>query len=619
MSQASEERERWRRLRERFEDAVERSEDEWPALLAATPPEDRETLSRMLQADGAPEALLDRSLDQLANVVIQPNETLPDRIGPYTVVRLLGRGGMGQVLLARPDDGSEPGEVAIKLLRRGMDSEDVLRRFRTERRILARLSHPNIARLLDGGISASGRPYFVMEYVPGAPITQYCQAHGLSIEERLRLFTTVCSAVQHAHEHGVVHRDLKPSNVIVAEGSDPAQPAVKLLDFGIAKLLEPAGFEVSEIRTRTGLKLMTPEYASPEQVRGRHVGPPSDVYSLGVMLYELLSGRRPYELKGLSAAEMDRVVCDEPAPALPDPDHRIPAALQTILSVALHKDRKRRYASARALGEDVRRMLGGEPVLAHGDPVTYRVGRFVRRHRTRLALSAAVLGVALEMAVVFQRFGGPPSAPADGAPRAVAVLPFRYEGPQGQAYYADALTNEVSATLAGLPGLRVVTPHRALTAADSAAGRAELGAELGASYLLTGAVRFERPAEPSGRVVVSPRLVRVADGRVLWSRTFDRPMDQVFAVQEAVARGAALALDVAGDAASTATGAPPTTNLEAYRFYLRGNDFHRFDEDEQRLRLAEASYRQAVTLDSTFASPKSASAWFGWSSSARSK
>ncbi len=601
MSRESEERERWRRVRARFEDAVGRSEAEWPAIVAATPAEDRELLARMLAADAAPEPLLDRAHDDLANDLIPPKEPLPDRIGRYVVVRSLGRGGMGQVLLARPNDGFEPRDVAIKLLRRGMDSEDVLRRFRAERQILERLSHPNIARLLDAGISASGRPYFVMEYVPGAPITEYCQSRDLALDARLRLFAAACSAVQHAHEHGVVHRDLKPSNVIVADGSDPAGPAVKLLDFGIAKMLEPGGLDLTEIRTRTGLKLMTPEYASPEQVRGGDIGPSSDVYSLGVVLYELLSGNRPYELKGLSPAELERVVCEEPPPDLPNHDSRTPAALRKVLSAALHKDPERRYASAGALEEDVKRFLDREPVRARGDPVGYRAGRFVRRHRVGLALSTALLGVALAIAAVGERLAAGPFAPTDGDPRAVAVLPFRYEGPGDQAYYADALANDVSASLSGLPGLRVVTPHRVLPDPDSAAERAELGAELGASYLLTGRVRFERPTEPSGRVVVSPRLVRVADGRVVWSRTFDRPMKQIFAVQEAVARGAALALDVAGDAAGAAPGAPPTTNLEAYRFYLRGNDFRRFLEDEQRLRLAEASYRRAVALDSTFA------------------
>jgi eukaryotic-like serine/threonine-protein kinase len=227
------------------------------------------------------------------------------RVRAYRLVREVGRGGMGAVYLAVRDDEFKQ-RVAVKLIRRGMDTDDVVRRFRRERQVLAALDHPHIARLLDGGTTEDGLPYFVMEYVEGWPITEYADAKRLTTPERLKLFAEVCAAVHHAHQNLVVHRDLKPSNIIVT-----ADGTVKLLDFGIAKLLNPELSGLTIDPTATALRMMTPEYASPEQVRGEKITTASDIYSLGVVLYELLAGERPYRLTSRQPHEILRIVCEQ--------------------------------------------------------------------------------------------------------------------------------------------------------------------------------------------------------------------------------------------------------------------------------------------------------------------
>ena len=593
----------FRRVRALFEDAVERDEAEWPGLLDAVSADERALLAKLLAADRRSESLLDRSPDELAADLIPPGEPVPERIGSYRIVRWLGRGGMGQVLLARADDGACDEEVAIKLVRRGMDSEDVLRRFRAERRILAALSHPNIAELLDVGIADDGRPYFVMEFVPGSPITSYCEAHGVSVEGRVRLFATVCSAVEHAHGRGIVHRDLKPRNIIVNETGSPGG-TVKLLDFGIAKVLDPDVLDLTAARTNTGSRMMSPEYASPEQMRGGPIGPASDVYSLGVVLYELLTGRRPLDLRGTAPADAERLLSNAP-PVSFDGNREVPAALQSIVRMALRKEPERRYASAGDLCADVQRFLRGQTVHARADSIRYRVGKYVRRRTAGLALLVAMTAVVTGVAgFLMVRHGSPSTAVAAGPAGglAIAVLPFDYTGPEGQEYFANGLADVVNAHLSGLPGLTVVAAGRDRGEGGPDRTPREMGAELGVAYVVNGTAKYERPTEPSGRVVVTPRLIRVADGATVWTRTFDHTMVQFFSLQAAVSREIAESLRAeASDAQWAERGAVVTADLEAYRFYLRGNDFLRFGEDEERLRLAEASYTEAVARDSTFA------------------
>ncbi len=311
-------------------------------------------------------------------------------IGPYRLVRELGQGGMGVVYLAERADGQFEQRVALKLIKRGMDSDDILRRFLGERQVLARLSHAHIARLLDGGITAEGQPYFAMEYVDGVPLYRYCAERSLGFEDRLRLFRDVCEAVQYAHRSLVVHRDLKPSNILVTSAGE-----IKLVDFGIAKVLYEDVADRSV--TRTDQRLMTPDYAAPEQIRGEPVTTATDVYALGAILYQLLTGRTPHQFTGSSRAERYRIILEvDPQP----PSRTVPGAgearrlrgdLDFIVLKALRKDPARRYPSVDALIEDLDRHRTGLPIRARPDSVAYRARKFVGRHR--LGATVVALGV----------------------------------------------------------------------------------------------------------------------------------------------------------------------------------------------------------------------------------
>ena len=320
------------------------------------------------------------------------------RIGPYQLVKPIGQGGMGTVFLADRVDGEFDQQVALKLLAVGIDGEAALRRFRTERQIGARLAHPGIARLLDGGVSDDHRPYFVMELVDGAPIVEWCGRHEATIDERLRLLLQVTDAVQYAHGNLVVHRDLKPSNILVTK-----QGAVKLLDFGIARVLD----DTADL-TKTLDRAMTPAYASPEQVRGDRVSTATDVFSLGVVLYELLSGTHPFRPspgsgRPAATAERDTAAHDithailehePPKPSAVAPERvarQLRGDLDTICLMALRKEPERRYRSIEQFAADIRAYLDGLPVAAQPDSRSYRIGKFVGRHRVAVGATAAAV------------------------------------------------------------------------------------------------------------------------------------------------------------------------------------------------------------------------------------
>jgi serine/threonine-protein kinase len=398
--------ERWRRIEEIFRTAIDRPADQRVSYLtrACGADEDlrREVLS-LLERDTAEDFIRGPIASAaLAFNAKSKNDLAGERIGPYRVTRLIGRGGMGDVYEAERDDEQFRRQAAIKIIKRGMDTEIVRDRFLRERQILASLDHPHIARLFDGGATPDDSPYFVMELVAGEPITVYCRRHQLSVDGKLKLFRKVCAAVQHAHQRLVIHRDLKPSNILIAEDGEP-----KLLDFGIAKLLSPDSSR-SDTRTETALRMMTPEYASPEQARGQAVATTTDVYSLGVVLYELLTERRPREFKTYLPAEIERAFqgaeIEEPSKVVGRDTgagarlaRSLAGDLDNIVLMAMRKEPERRYQSVEQFSEDIRRYLAGMPVVARKDTFGYRAGKFVRRHKAGVAILAllAVLAVAM--------------------------------------------------------------------------------------------------------------------------------------------------------------------------------------------------------------------------------
>ena len=409
---------RWRRLEEVFEAAASVPVEERGTFLdahCAGDPGLRAEVEALLLADAGPTGLLSRVVGEAAAAMTGPEAaawTPGLRIGPYEIVRELSRGGMGIVFLAERADQQFRMRVAIKVVRATLASPDLRDRFRTERQILARLDHPNIGRLLDGGATESGEPYVVMEFIDGLPIDRYCDAHALDIDARIELFRAICGAVQYAHRNLVVHRDIKPGNILVT-----AEGVPKLLDFGIAKVLETSSARDDAMLTRTRARMLTPSHASPEQVRGEPVTTASDIYSLGVLLYDLIAGRPPYHFASQTERELERVICEiDPEPpshavaraAAPDEAEsaaiararsttadrlrrRLAGDLDTIVAMAMHKEPVRRYASADQLGEDLRRHRTGLPVLARRDSLRYRLGKFVRRHPGALGTAGAIV------------------------------------------------------------------------------------------------------------------------------------------------------------------------------------------------------------------------------------
>jgi eukaryotic-like serine/threonine-protein kinase len=410
--------ERWQRLQEIFHTAARLDPTAQAAYVEAACAGDgalRQEVEGLLAASREAGDLAGE-VERAASAALSEARLVGSRFGPYRVVRELGQGGMGRVYLAVRDDDQFQRRVAVKVAH-AAQAPDLRDRFRSERQILAALDHPNIARLLDGGTTEEGVPYLVLEYVEGEPIDRYCDARELPVAERLRLFRTVCSAVHSAHQSLVVHRDLKPANVLVTTDGAP-----KLLDFGIAKLLRPELLGQAPSFTTALHRPMTPEYASPEQVRGETVTTASDVYSLGVLLYELLTGCRPLRLEGQSPTGIERIVSEvDPEPpsvaarrpaeradgrapeersrarrATPDRLQRVlQGDLDNVVLMALRKAPARRYASAEQLAEDLRRHEDGLPVLARKDTIRYRAGKFVRRNRYPVAFGVAFVGLLL--------------------------------------------------------------------------------------------------------------------------------------------------------------------------------------------------------------------------------
>lgn len=589
----------WQKIEEIFDEAAElplaKREDflnevcggdaelrrEVEALLAADEQSDDFIESPIVASNTLAGLLPDNIEDSLAP------HFLGRRVGAYELVRELGRGGMGAVYLARRADAEFRKEVAVKLVKRGMDTDFILKRFRNERQILATLDHPNIARLLDGGTTADGLPYFVMEYVEGLPVHQYCDARALSANERLTLFQSICAAVGYAHRHRIIHRDLKPNNILVTRDGTP-----KLLDFGIAKILNPELAGDTLAPTLTGMRLMTPEYASPEQIRGDELSTASDIYSLGVLLFEILTGQRPYKFSSRAPHEVARAICED-APLRASSVVRRPSSvekkadgqpgtnngqrttdneqicedLENILFKSLSKSPQHRYATAEEFAEDIQKYLDGAPVSA----------------------PAVLINTGDSFENSFVRS------------ESLAVLPFRTiqirETKDSGDYLSLGLTDSLITRLSRLKTISVRPTSSVLRYSNhdslepNAAGR-----ELSVTHVLDGRIQ-----QVGRRVRVTAQLIKIADNETVWAGQFDEESDDILILQDSISAQVARALvkELTGEE-QIEVGRRGTDNAKAYEAYLRGR-YHWHSYTVEGLAKALVAFYEAIALDADFA------------------
>src|SRR6267142_4431288 len=515
--------ERWRQVEEIFQTALDLKPDERARYVSVACAEDvalrRDVETLLSQHESAGDLLEEPLYGQTEMSALESfvdddeDPMLGRRLGAYRIEREVGRGGMGAVYEAIRADNEFNKRVAIKLVKRGMDTDFILRRFRKERQILAALDHPHIGLLLDGGTTADGLPFFVMEFIEGQPLYSYCDAHQLNIAERLKLFRQICDAVHYAHQKQVVHRDIKPSNVLVT-----AEGAPKLLDFGIAKLLNPelAG-DITHDPTATAMRLITPEYASPEQVQGEPTSPTTDVYSLGVLLYELLTGHRPYRLRNRAPHEIARVICEEP-PAPPSiiitrPDDLLPYLFSGDESTTL----KLLYSARKATVDSLRRELSGD--------LDSIVMRALRKEPEWRYQSAEHLRDDIMRYLDGRPVSNMPDEPL-GSPRltsqpiatenSLAVLPLKLiDLNQGSDSGPDYLgTGLADALITRLSAVRrfAVRPTNSVLRYGSDSDPIVAGRELGVAFVLDGRVR-----RAQDRIRVTVQLLNVRDGTSVWA------------------------------------------------------------------------------------------------------
>jgi serine/threonine protein kinase/tetratricopeptide (TPR) repeat protein len=608
--------ERWRQIEEIFQIALDLPEEERAAFIAGTCADDadlRVQVETLIRQDAEAGDFIEAPAfaDSKIQLAIDLPETLPTtdifedpdvgrRIGAYRVVREIGRGGMGTVHLAERADSEFRKRVAIKLIKRGMDTDFILRRFRNERQILATLDHPNIARLLDGGTTEDHLPYFIMEYIEGMPVYNFCDERQLTIFERLRLFRHICAAVHYAHSKRVIHRDIKPSNILVTKDGVP-----KLLDFGIAKLVNPdSSVDITLDPTATAMRLMTPEYASPEQVHGFPATPTTDVYSLGVMLYELLTGHRPYRLRNRGPYEVARVICEEEpvhpsivithaddllltAPAISEHERleylysnrgatadtlrrELAGDLDNVVMKALSKEPSRRYQTVEQLRDDITCYLEGRPVSA---PPYFSNSAFAK---TPGAVEASVND------------------------KSLAVLPLKSFGFGNNADTAEDYLGIglADALITRLSQLRkfAVRPTSSVLRYDRTGDPLTAGRELGTAFVLDGRIR-----RADERIRVTLQLLDVRSGAAVWAGQFDEKFTDVLSLEDVISAKVAEAIipHLTG-VERLQLAKRGTNNPEAHVAYMLGR-YHWSTFTEEGFAKSLIDFHRAIALDPEYA------------------
>jgi serine/threonine protein kinase/Tfp pilus assembly protein PilF len=595
--------ERWKQIEDIFQSALDLKGDERERFVRAECGDDEElrrevekfiarfetedsflespvwTDSRFLQSQIKREIASSLDDEGVSNKDAKP--FVGRQIGVYRLTKELGKGGMGEVFLAERADGEFNQKVAIKLIKRGMDTDFIVRRFRHERQIAAALNHPNIARLLDGGTTDDDLPYFVLEYVEGKPFFKYAETHGLDLRQKLELFLQICRAIIYAHRKKIIHRDIKPGNILVSDDGEP-----KLLDFGIAKILDPDLIHESQMpQTATQMRLMTPEYASPEQARGDEITEASDQYSLGVLLYELITGNRPYKFSSRAPHEIARVICEE-LPSEPSSgefgqiaaDNNLSAfnddfckKLDRIVLKALRKNPAERYASVQDFAADIERFLRNETVRAE---------------------SVATDGDGT----------GEPFLETRAKQKSIAVLPFKNLNTLSEAntdggdFLSVGLADALVTRLSNVRRFAVRPTSSVLRFSGADADSLAAGRELNVNFILDGNI-----LKTENRIRVSVQLLNVAEQSTVWAERFDEDYTDVLSLEDSISKRVAeslvprLSTVEAENLAKRATDKP-----EAYEAYLKGR-YHWNTFSEDGFRQAILYYKQAIEIDPNFA------------------
>jgi len=581
--QANIDPQRWNRLKTILGEALEENTSAARiSLVEERCGQDTDLLEEAESLLAEAEALLNEHTDSFEDCVQNAASTFwqegpsrgGQRVGAYVIVRELGRGGMGTVFLAERADGQFEKQVAIKILSRGADTAEILRRFRAERQILAKLDHPNIARLLDAGTTDDGLPYFIMDYIVGAPVTRFAVAEKLSTRQRLELFLKICAAVEFAHRNLVVHRDIKPSNILANAEGEP-----KLLDFGIAKLLAKEE-DVAQSATETQQHL-TPICASPEQAKGNPITVASDIYSLGALLYEMLSDQKPHRFSTArpTRQELALVVGEQ----VPPPPSAVASDAQTarllrgdldaIVQFAMRKDPGMRYAAVADLAADIRRHLAREPVVARHPTLGYRAKCLVKRNGSRLLAGAAVVIVLAGVLFAFwarsqQNVRQPTgvSAPASDLRKSIAVLPFENLGDNNSpSYFADGVQDNILTDLGKVGDLKVISRSGVAPYRGKKRNMKQIGHDLGVANVLEGSVQIS-----GDRVRINAQLIDTNTDAQIWAEQYDRKLEDIFSLQSELAQTIAAQLKATLSTDEKAEiWRQPTQDLQAYDLYLR--------------------------------------------------